>query len=146
MIRKATIKDFDAVERMLHDFHSDKASQFSAELYDRLHFRNVFRSLISGSGKGFACVLEVDGAAVGCLLAGASPSPFAPILVADEVLWWVEPEHRSGDSLKMLDLYEGWAEGIGAKIVGLSFFGGKVPAEYKRRGYAPGERKFAKAL
>ena len=61
-------------------------------------------------------------------------------------MWWVDPEHRGAESLKMLDVYESWAVDIGAKIVGLSFFGKRAPAEYKKRGFEPVEQKFAKAI
>lgn len=146
MIRDATIQDFDAVERMLHDFHSAKASQFPSDLYTKLHFRNTFRSFLSNPSSGMALIFQHEGEAVGCLLAGASLSPFAPILVAEEALWWVDPSHRGPESLAMLDAYERWAESVGAKIVGLSFFGSKVPSEYKKRGFSPIEQRFAKAL
>ena len=146
MIRKATIKDFDAVERMLHDFHAASAGQFSAELYDKLHFRHVYRGLISSPDLGFVAIIEADGEPVGCLIAAAAQSPFAPIVVAEEVMWWVDPDHRGPESLSMLDVYEAWAVDIGAKIVGLSSFGKRPPAEYKKRGFSPVEQKHAKAL
>ena len=145
MIRKAKIADFDAVEAMLHDFHAEKASQFSAELYDRHHFRHVFRGLLS-SDRGLVAVIEEDGEVVGCMISAIGETPFAPILVAEEIMWWVKPESRGPESLKMLDVYEAWAAGMGAKIVGLSFFGKRAPAEYKKRGFSPVEQKFAKAL
>ncbi|WP_347837770.1 hypothetical protein [uncultured Planktomarina sp.] len=146
MIRQATIKDFDAVEAMLHDFHKAKAGEFSADLYDKLHFRNLFRALIGNPSKGFVAILEADGEPVGCLIAGAGQSPFAPIVTTEEIIWWVSPDHRGAESLKMLNVYEAWAVGIGAKIAGLSFFGKRAPAEYKKRGFFPVEQKFAKVL
>lgn len=145
MIRPGTIKDFEAVEGMLHDFHAAKAGQFDAALYDRLQFRGFYRGIMADRRRGLVLILERDGEALGVLLAIASASPFASITTAEEVVWWVDPKARGRDTLGMLDAYEVWAAEIGAKIVGLSHFGDHNPKLYARRGFIPAERKFVKA-
>lgn len=145
MIRPGTIKDFDDVERMVHDFHAAKAGQFDAGLYDRLRFRSFYREIMADRRRGLVLILEKEGEALGVLLAIASGSPFASIITAEEIVWWVDPKARGRDTLSMLGAYEDWADEIGAKIVGLSYFGDRSPKLYARRGYVPAERKFVKA-
>ena len=145
MIRPGTIKDFGAVERMLHDFHAAKAGQFDAALYDRLHFRGLYRVLMSDPKRGLVVISEVEGEPVGVLLAVATISAFAPIIATEELMWWVDPTARGRDTLRMLDAYEEWADSLGAKIVGLSHFGDRAPKSYARRGFISAESKHVKA-
>jgi GNAT superfamily N-acetyltransferase len=115
---------------------------FSAPMADLL-----FRSSLVDPDR--ACfVFDVDGIARGVLAAHAAPHQFAPIKVASELIWWVDPEHRGTSAIKMLDAYEAWATERGcqyASMVGL----GHDPLTtrlYERRGYAPVERHFMRAL
>lgn len=144
-IRKATIKDFAAVERMLHSFHEARQIEVPADLYDSAHFRQTYRALI-GSPDAVCAVLELDGEVKGCLLAGVTTSPFAPVKVAEEVVWWVDEDARGKHGVKLLDLYERWATDAGARVIGLYSFEEEAPALYAKRDYRPVERKFAKVV
>lgn len=142
-IRRATIQDFDQMERMLHDFHAEREIEADAQLYDRAHFRATYRALI-GSPDAFCATLEIKSEVKGCILAGISTSPFAPIKVTEEVLWWVDKDARGAHGVKLLDLYEAWAIERGARIIGLYSFEEETPALYSKRGYVPLERKHAR--
>lgn len=96
-------------------------------------FRQTLQGLME-SARGLALVLDRDGPH-GLLLASAAPSPFAPVLVAQEMAWWIDPPQRGRWAVAMLDAYEDWASGIGAGIAGLSCFDERTARLYDRRGY-----------
>lgn len=77
------------------------------------------------------------------------PNPFNRRLVADEIVWWVDTDHRgalrAGPAL--LDAAENWARAQGAYLVKMvAPFGSKVARYYDRRGYSPIETTHAKVL
>ncbi|UFZ05450.1 GNAT family N-acetyltransferase [Bradyrhizobium ontarionense] len=99
---------------------------------------------------GFACalVLDIAGIAQGLLLAAAFEHGFAPIWMAKETAWWIEPDHRGRSALAMLDAYEAWARGRGCIFAGMAGMGDDpdVAALYRRRGYLGAETHYLKAL
>ena len=72
------------------------------------------------------------------------------ILFAQEVFYWVEPQHRGHGGPVLLDGLEVVCKGLGANVMILAATSGlrdKALAElYARRGYRAGENSFVKAL
>lgn len=81
----------------------------------------------------------------GILLAQVGPSLLGPFLAAQEIAWWVEPEAR-GVGLGMLQEYEEWAWGKGAKAVKVASLAVFPETEkiYERLGYERVETSWAK--
>ena len=100
------------------------------------------------SGDRLALVLDIDGQSHGVLMAAATDHPFAPVRVATEVVWWIEPEHRGKAASAMLAAYEAWAVQQGCAFVGMAALEAAPRAGviYRRRGYEPVETHFIKAL
>lgn len=95
-----------------------------------------------------ALVATVAGVAQGVFMAAVTDHPFAPVRVATEVVWWIEPEHRGKIASEMLSAYEAWARKRGASFVGMAALEAapRAGAIYRRRGYVPAETHFIKAL
>ncbi len=85
-------------------------------------------------------------------MAGAviNPSPIAPVLIGQEVFWYVEQEHRGGmAALRMFAALEQWAKEKGAAamyMICMDNMGDTAQRMYKRCGYVPREHVFVKAL
>ena len=72
-------------------------------------------------------------------------------LMAQELFWWVSPEHRgSGVAIELLEAIESAAKRMGAKallMLCIDHLDGERVAEiYKRRGYRAAERMFMRKL
>lgn len=92
-------------------------------------------------------VLVLDlGLVQGMLVAVAQRYPFAPILAADEVMWYVEPENRGHWRDEFLVAYEEWCRKIGAKLLGLNTTGKDAGPLYERQGCVRGETKYYRTL
>ncbi|MBZ5760284.1 GNAT family N-acetyltransferase [Rhizobium sp. VS19-DR104.2] len=116
--------------------------QFSAANADAL-----FRASLIDEDR-LCLVFAPEAIAHGVLVAHAAAHPFAPIKVASELMWWVDPEHRGLAATKMLNAYEAWARGRRCQFAGMVGLGADPSTSrlYDRRGYAPVERHFMKSL
>ena len=98
---------------------------------------------------GTILLAEVDGQAVGLLALLAADHPLNGRPYAEELAWWVEPEHRGGHlGAALLAEAEAWAaaQGLGLlKMVAPEPVDG-LGAFYEARGYRPLERAYVKAL
>lgn len=89
---------------------------------------------------------------VGVLAGSAHPNLMSGELVAQELFWYVLPEHRGGmDGIRMLRDFETWAADAGAKHIFMAHFhsqqtGESVAALYERLGYKPVETHHLKSL
>lgn len=76
---------------------------------------------------------------VGILAGYIAPQFFTGVRLAQELFWYVAPEHRgSFSSLKMLDLFEEWAKEkkvFGITMVSLTKSSEGVARLYAKRGY-----------
>jgi len=85
---------------------------------------------------------------VGCLLGTVAPHFLARESVSQELMWWVEPEHRGNSgALKLVLLFERWAKERGAFLNIMASFAGtdgddRLEAIYKQRGYSLLEKHF----
>jgi GNAT superfamily N-acetyltransferase len=144
MIRLATEHDRPRVVAMAKEFHAVAGLpfEFSAPMASAL-----FSASISETNR-ICIIFAPDGIARGVLVAQAGMHRFAPVKVAEEIMWWVDPAHRGASAMKMLAAYERWARDRGcsfASMVGLGY--DPTPARlYEHRGYVAAERHYLKPL
>lgn len=138
-VRRATACDRIAVIRLLRDSHASAGFTFpfSAPHADALFRTHVERGLVLVCGKP----------ANGVLMAMTFDHPFGAGKWAKETVWYIAPEARGRSALHMLDAYETWAREQGCSAIGMaSLATNDVSKLYERRGYAPAETHFVKAL
>src|ERR1700710_2847381 len=105
MIRRAVESDKMRVLQMAKSFHaaSGVPFPFSAPMADLL-----FRASLVDADR--VCLVYVpDGVARGVLAAQAANHQFAPVRLATEIMWWVDPDYRGTSAMEMLAAYEEWA-------------------------------------
>jgi hypothetical protein len=144
MIRRAIEADKMRVLTMCRAFHaaSGVPFPFSAAMADAL-----FRMALIEPDR-LCLVFEQGGVARGVLAAQAGTHHLAPVKVASEIVWWIDPAWRGRAALKMLAAYEAWAAERGCAYVSMVGLGRyPAPAElYARRGYEPVELHFLRSL
>jgi len=148
MIRHAMASDQRSVIAMLKNYYD--AGQ------DRTPFKFAFDpaaaarlfSIHTESKYSCCIVLDCDGNASGVLMAVSSFHPFAPIRIAIETLWWIEPSHRGRHFRAMLSFYQQWAIERGCAYAGIAALGNDdgMTALYRRAGFALAETHYIKAL
>lgn len=71
-------------------------------------------------------------------------------LVSQEMFWFVDPEYRKGEGIKLLNTYEKVAQHIGVKRIGLVHLLGDnnktLNKLYVRKGYRPMETHYFKEI
>lgn len=97
---------------------------------------------------GAIIVAEHETEIVGMLAIVVVPHPLTGITYADEIAWWVEPEHRHGlIGPKMLREAEDWATRNGANMVKMvAPAGSSVGNFYKLMGYEAVESAYIKQV
>lgn len=114
-------------------------------------FRGLFDHAMTGDHLAF-WIAQSNGVAAGMMGAITYPLFFNPAMkIAQELFWWVKPEHRATQAGKaLLASFEGWAEKSGAhRLMLLAQENDRIPAIdrlYKTMGYAPIERVYYKEL
>jgi hypothetical protein len=94
--------------------------------------------------------LTKDNDLVGILAGTSQEAIFSRSLVANEMMFWVLPDHRNRHSLKMVKAFEYWAKKVGCVNVHLSNVKGTKLAGldklYKRLGYELLEQAHVKVI
>lgn len=84
---------------------------------------------------------------VGMLALCAFPHPIAGEPYADEVCWWVEPDHRHGLGPALLGAAEEWIRHHGVDLVKMvAPAGSNIGRFYERAGYSALETAYVKRL
>lgn len=145
MIRPARKADGAAMVRMAEAFHH--ATPGLAGLpFSRLRAAQSFLATLEKPDH-FAIALEVKGRVVGALLLAVQPYPLGQALLAKEIVFWIDPEHRGPWWRRMIEAGEAWAKGHGAVAIGLScFHDGRTVKIFERAGYRPNEIVSIKVL
>lgn len=150
LIRKATIKDIEHLQKMGQDFF--KASGFeSMFVYDEPTCRLTLEHLIQDDS-GTIYVMDNGKKPVG--MVGALLYPFymnQNVLQAQELFWWINPENRKGLSgVKLLQGVENWAKEKGAVAFNMMCLEHLEPEKIERlltvKGYNKTERHFMRIL
>lgn len=138
-VRHATESDRLAVVRLLKESHA--AARFT------FPFQAAYAERLFKQHKADGLVLVVGEPAQGVLMARTFEHPFGAGLWAKETVWFISPAARGKSAFQMLDAYEEWARGRGCNTIGMaSLAKNDVSGLYARRGYAPAETHFLKAL
>lgn len=138
-VRRATAEDRLAVISLLKESHAAArlTFPFSAPHLDLLFRQHMERGLVLVTGEP----------AHGVLMAMTFDHPFGAGKWAKETCWYIAPSGRGRSALQMLDAYEAWAREQGCTTIGMaSLASNDVSKIYERRGYAPAETHFVKAL
>lgn len=148
MIRVATIEDIDELSSMSGRFIAYAPHAKALDVCEA-DWRAAIAMVIE---HGRVFVAQIDGVIVGMLMAVCTPSWFAPkTLVATELAWWMDPEHRGGMSaIRLVKAFEQWAKQSGASVASMCelVIEGQPPVGemIERMGYAPSERTYMKEI
>lgn len=138
-VRRAAPKDRLAVIGLLKESHAAAGFNFpfSAPHADLLFRQHLERGIVLVAGTP----------AQGVLMALTFDHPFGAGKWAKESCWYIAPQARGRAAIRMLDAYEAWARQQGCTAIGMaSLASNDVSKIYERRGYAPAETHFVKAL
>lgn len=143
MIRPATPADRAVIVRMARDFHAASGLPLP---FDAAYAAAIASAYIEDDDK--LCLVLDAGTVVGVLAAHVYQHQLAPVLAADELMWWIDPAHRGRSALVMLATYEEWARGKGCTLIGMATppCDDKAAAIYRRKGYAPAGTHFFKTI
>ena len=140
-VRPARPDERFAVLALCKRFHAASGIPFA---FDPAHASRAVQEHIECPRK-LCLILDANGAQRGVLAASASISPLAPVKIAQEIVFWVDPGHRGRAAFKMLDAYEAWARREGCAGAGLSGLNDpRVSRFFRASGYALTENKFLK--
>ena len=100
---------------------------------------------------GFVYIATHNEEVVGGLIAVVSELPINDYRVAQELMLWIDPEHRNGKTApKLIDAYVAWSKEKGCNFVRLSeidnVLNGKAGLLFKRKGFEPLETAYVKEL
>lgn len=143
-IREATEADVERVLEMSCLF-------LALTPYGRL-VQPTYQSLLTLIGvvmaNGVILLADAHGHTVGMLAIANFPHPLTGEPYADEVAWWVDPEHRKGRAgFYLLRACEDWARQNGLSMIKMvAPFGTDIGKFYERLGYVPVETAYQKTL
>ena len=142
-IRPARPEERFAVLGLARDFHAASGLPFA---FDPAHASRAAQDHIEDPRK-LCLILEVRGAVRGVLAASWAVSPLAPVRVAQELVFWIDPAHRGRAALGMIGAYEDWARAEGCAAAGLSSLDDpRVARLFSFAGFNPAENKFLKMM
>jgi GNAT superfamily N-acetyltransferase len=154
-IRAATMEDIPQIVEMAERFYPE--SPYPAIYGDMPKAQAAGLAIVamqgladSGIAPGVMLVAEQDGVLIGMLCCHIDPATFTPAVIAAELVWWVEPEHRGGmTAVRLLRAGETAARERGATVFNMAALA-TSPAEareiLKRLGYAPTHTVYTKRL
>lgn len=140
--------------------HGDlaKLAEFGAEFYrvgalpgrfDPDYFARFWSESIS-LGRGVIVVGEVGGSVAGTIGGLLYEDPNNGDLVAQEMFWWLDPAFRGSGGVRLLDVFEDWADKVGAvRVVMTAVHGLREKALgrlYAGRGYREVETNYVRAI
>ena len=101
--------------------------------------------------EGFVQIALADDEIVGALIGVVSGIPINSLVFAQELMFWLDPNHRNGKTApKLIDAYVQWAETMGCNFIRLSeldnILDGKAGVLFKRKGFIPVETAYVKEV
>lgn len=147
-IRLANMEDLEVVCDFAESFF-DETPYAKSYVFSRRRVKEVIGGCLSSPvDKAVVILLESDTTPIGVLIAVAVQSIFSEDLLAQEIMWWVDPPYRGISSLKLLEALEEWAKEFGMSYVSM----GSVPEVtkldrlYTRLGYTNTELAYIKDM
>jgi len=140
-LKVATHEDFDVIHKMAMNF-------LNSSPYKDLGNEDTIAVLIAdilNSPQNERIIIFSE---AGFIVGAAMPFLFGPHMLASEVAWWVEPDHRgNGEGLNLLSAFEYWAKNIAnCKLISMSSLDKEVEKYYKKNGYKLYERAYMKVI
>jgi RimJ/RimL family protein N-acetyltransferase len=128
-------------------FHGEAklGGEFSEEV-----FIHQMASLGQAGRLGAFGIFKDDDRLVGVLIGTIAQHFLSPVLIAQEIMWYVLPEFRQGSgSIRLVKEFENWAKELGAFAIVMASFKGtdsddRLSAIYEKRGYSLIEQHFFK--
>lgn len=154
-IRPATMDDVPAIVSMAQRFYPDSPypaiyGDMPEEQAAGLAIIAMYGMAEAGIVPGVMLVAEHDGVLVGMLCCHIDPATFTPAVIAAELVWWVEPEHRGGmTAVRLLRAGEKEARARGASVFNMSALATSPDEAHEilqRMGYAPTHTVYTKRL
>lgn len=148
-IRPAIQSDLNQIVKLGLNFH--KASGLEAVFpFDPKSLRRTLRHMVESPSAGIV-VIETDGAIKGAAGFQASKSFFnETIKVGQERFFWIEPDLRGFDGIKLLHALEQEAKVCGCTRFAMVSLNNLKPEQldkfYRRQGYEPLEHVYVKLL
>jgi RimJ/RimL family protein N-acetyltransferase len=141
MIRDAQYTDLDRIVEMGRRFRKD--TSYDKHLTDNpQRMMELAEKLISNQT---LIVSEREGELIGMLGFVVYPHFISGEIMAGEIFWWVEPEHR-GEGIRLLREMEKRARLAGAKNMQMIAPNQKVAHFYERMGYEFVEETYQRVL
>lgn len=144
-IRLATVDDVPRLAAMFAEFVA--STQYAKYVgNDPAHSAKMMTRMI-GSDDCAVFVVDAESGIVGMVGAMIFVQPFSGELVASELFWWLDPQHR-GHGVWLLRRAESWARGHGATRMSMMapIDKPRVADIYKAVGYSEVERVFQRDL
>jgi len=149
MIREATLHDINKIAILGKDFVDTAWKEIASyDVQDTIDWLYSFMRL----SHSIIYVVEIDKEIVGMIAGMAIPFYFNQAhLNAQELFWWVTPEHRhSSIGIKLLKTFEEWAISKGAKTIQMGTVARinpeKLASVYRKLGYIESETYYTKVL
>lgn len=138
----ATTEDFEEIKDMAMKFMAKTGyTEYSTEEDIALLINNI----LTGKQNEMIILLQPG---MGFLAGMASKFPFGPHLIAHEIAWWVNEEHRgNGTGAELVNAFEYWAKNVaGCTMITMTALGGEVGQWYYKKGYELYETAYMKQL
>lgn len=145
MIREATHNDLDIVVKLGLSFFNEAKTELTPKFSEEKAIAVICNMIDNGD-----CILYVaehDGVIVGMIGAMISEHWFSEEIIAQELFWYVLPEHR-GFGIELLDMLEIKAKELGVSKIAMVDLDGKSPIStiLRRRGYSVHEKSYVKGI
>jgi GNAT superfamily N-acetyltransferase len=141
MVRAARLEDIPRIIEMGHRFNENSPYAKVLKVTD-VALDLLFRKLIP---QGWLLLAEHEGESVGMIGFYVYPHFFTGEIVAGELFWWMEPEHR-GHGKALLKAAEEEARRCGAKSMQMIAPDPRVGKLYERIGYTYVESTYQRNL
>jgi hypothetical protein len=144
-LKLATQEDVPVVVEMALRYA--KASPFGRFPVDEAKINQIVQDLMRDRNKGIIVLYIVNDKPEGMIAGMLTEMLFNHDAIATELVWWVNPEHRTRKSLKLKEAYEYWAKRVGAKFIQMAEMNDdKIRRFYERTGYDLTERAYLKVI
>lgn len=145
MIRKVRYEDKDEYIKLIRLFVEERMAVFGIR-FDEVNSEAQFDMFFKMDTVS-ALVMEENGELIGTIVGVFGPLMFCEGVVAQEMVWYVKPEHRGLNGLRLIREFENVAKFIGCSaiiMIGMD----KDPANnfYIKDGYVPLQNNFYKRL